>query len=187
MLFHHFRHYIAVIPGLGILLKPGGIVGGLCHILPQCLIGDLVVILGIVVGRVLFLDLIHQRNDIVHLGDHRILLFLCEIELGKLTQMGKRCFIHKAVPFPGSIRSAVPVKGIIFCIIILQNPAYCKGFWGSRTGFFCAGDAQQEFIDVTIWLRLVSDALRAPHTQKHSTDVLGKFVLLYLFNRMGHA
>ena len=40
---------------------------------------------------------------------------------------------------------------------------------------------------VTIFSGLVFYTLRAWHTQYGFTDVLGKFVLLYLFNRMGHA
>ena len=40
---------------------------------------------------------------------------------------------------------------------------------------------------VTIFFSAFYDTLRAVFTQERFTDVLGKFVLLYLFNRMGHA
>ena len=40
---------------------------------------------------------------------------------------------------------------------------------------------------VTSFLCVVFDALRATFTQERFTDVLGRCVLFYLFNRMGHA
>ena len=51
----------------------------------------------------------------------------------------------------------------------------------------CVWHTQYEFTFVTICFQLVLYTLRAPYTQERFTDVLGRCVLFYLLNRMGHA
>ena len=61
---------------------------------------------------------------------------------------------------------------MIFCVTLFAEPKHLRS-----TGLPL----------VTFFFYVVFDVLRATPTQERSADVLGRCVLFYLFNRMGHA